>query len=103
MRNTFSLGALLFSKIAFFIKIDYSLGISFANSELVAAKEKLEIVISAAPPQILIFFAGGFFRRNAFGLIQECCIKKAPRVAYRGAGVGCSSRLVCLLQTKIPC
>jgi len=41
--------------------------------ELVAAKEKLEIVIGAASPQILNFFAGGFFRRNAFELIQEYC------------------------------
>jgi len=42
-----------------------------------AAKEKLEIVIDAAPPQILNFFAGGLprrlRRRNAFGLIQEYC------------------------------
>jgi len=45
------------------------------NSELNAAKEKLEIVIGAASPQILNFFAWGFFRRNAFGLIQEYCTK----------------------------
>ena len=32
----------------------------FANFELNAAKEKLEIVIGAASPQILNFFAGGF-------------------------------------------
>ena len=42
-----------------------------------AAKEKLEIVIGAASPQILDFFAGGFprrhRRRNEFGLIQEYC------------------------------
>jgi len=35
-----------------------------------AAKEKLEIVSGAAPPPFQIF-AGGFFRKNAFGLIQE--------------------------------
>jgi hypothetical protein len=40
-----------------------------------AAKEKLEIVIDAASPQILNFFAGGFFRKNAFELIQEYCTK----------------------------
>jgi len=40
-----------------------------------AAKEKLEIVIGTAPPQILNFFAGGFPRRpatagrNGFALI----------------------------------
>jgi hypothetical protein len=39
-----------------------------------AAKEKLEIVSGAAPPPLRIF-AGGFFRRNAFGLIQEYCTK----------------------------
>jgi len=46
-----SLGALIFSKIAIiviFIKIYYYLGIRFVNSELIAAKEKLEIVIGAA-------------------------------------------------------
>ena len=37
-----------------------------------AAKEKLEIVIGAAPPPFRIF-AGGFFLKNAFGLIQEYC------------------------------
>ncbi|OGM57035.1 hypothetical protein A2955_03470 [Candidatus Woesebacteria bacterium RIFCSPLOWO2_01_FULL_37_19] len=44
----------------------------------VAAKEKLEIVIRAAPPPFRIF-AGGIprrrRRRNAFGLIQEYCTK----------------------------
>jgi len=39
-----------------------------------AAKEKLEIVSSAAPPPFRIF-AGGFFRKNAFGLIQEYCTR----------------------------
>ena len=45
-----------------------------------AAKEKLEIVIGAAPPPFG-FFAGGFPRpstssgRNAFGLIQEYCTR----------------------------
>ena len=39
-----------------------------------AAKEKLEIVIGAALPPCRIF-AGGFFRKNAFGLIQEYCIR----------------------------
>ena len=52
-----------------------------------AAKEKLEIVIGTAPPQILNFFAGGFphpstgsgrnaegtEERSTFGLIQEYC------------------------------
>src|SRR3989344_1073564 len=51
--------------------------------ELVAAKEKLEIVSGAAPPPFRIF-AGGLPRpalfakragRNAFGLIQEYCIE----------------------------
>jgi len=37
-----------------------------------AAKEKLEIVSGAAPPPFRIF-AGGLFRKNAFGLIQEYC------------------------------
>ena len=59
----------------FFLKFSYNtFGIRFANSELVAAKEKLEIVKSrgeAAPnsrglPRRLR-------RRNAFGLIQEYC------------------------------
>jgi len=48
------------------------------NSEKIAAKEKLEIVSGAAPPPFRIF-AGGISRRlrrrNAFGLIQEYCIK----------------------------
>jgi len=47
---------------------------------LYAAKEKLEIVSGAAhfdfaqyrPPPFRIF-AGGFFRKNAFELIQEYC------------------------------
>jgi len=39
-----------------------------------AAKEKLEIVSGAAPPPFRIF-AGGFFRKNAFGLIQEYCTR----------------------------
>jgi len=39
---------------------------------LYAAKEKLEIVSGAAPPPFRIF-AGRFFRKNAFGLIQEYC------------------------------
>ena len=37
-----------------------------------AAKEKLEIVSGAAPPPSRIF-AGGIFRKNAVGLIQEYC------------------------------
>ena len=53
----------------------YYLCIRFANSELDAAKEKLEIVSSAAPPLFRIF-AGGFFRKSAFGLIQEYCTEK---------------------------
>jgi len=40
-----------------------------------AAKEKLEIVSGAAPPPFRIF-AGGFFRQNAFGLIQEYCTRR---------------------------
>ena len=82
LQNAFLLGALFFSKIEVIVivlKIRYSLGIRFANSELVAAKEKLEIVIGAASPQILNFFAGGIprrlRRRNAFGLIQEYCTR----------------------------
>jgi len=39
-----------------------------------AAKEKLEIVSGAAPPPFRIF-AGGIFRKNAFGLIQEYCTR----------------------------
>ncbi|OGZ98909.1 MAG: hypothetical protein A3C07_01650 [Candidatus Sungbacteria bacterium RIFCSPHIGHO2_02_FULL_47_11] len=39
-----------------------------------AAKEKLEIVSGAAPPPFRIF-AGEFFRKNAFGLIQEYCTR----------------------------
>jgi hypothetical protein len=49
LQNTLSLGALIFSKIVIFIKILYPLGIRFTNSELVAAKEKLEVVSGAAP------------------------------------------------------
>ena len=40
-----------------------------------AAKEKLEIVSGAAEPQFRNF-AGGFFRKNAFELIQEYCTKQ---------------------------
>ncbi|MEK7540010.1 MAG: hypothetical protein AAB558_02065, partial [Patescibacteria group bacterium] len=44
-----------------------------------AAKEKLEIVIRAAPPPFRIF-VGGLprrpWRRNTFGLIQEYCTRK---------------------------
>jgi len=46
--------------------------VRFAHHEFVAAKEKLEIVSGAAPPPFRIF-AVGFFRKNAFGLIQEYC------------------------------
>jgi len=58
-----------------------------------AAKEKSEIVIGAAhfdfaqykPPPFRIF-AGGIFRKNAFGLIQEYCTTKADAEAsQRGA------------------
>jgi len=67
----------------FFQNLSYNVfefGIRFANSELNAAKEKLEIVSGAALPPFRIF-AGGFprrrRRRNAFELIQEyCTIKK---------------------------
>jgi hypothetical protein len=41
-----------------------------------AAKEKLEIVSGAAPPPFRIF-AGGFFLKNAFGLIQEYCTEQS--------------------------
>jgi len=45
-----------------------------------ASKEKLEIVIGAAPPHFKNFFAGGFSRRrkrrNSFGLSLENCISK---------------------------
>jgi len=40
-----------------------------------AAKEKLEIVSGAAPPPFRIF-AGGFFRKSVFGLIQEYCTRQ---------------------------
>jgi hypothetical protein len=54
----------------------FTFGIRFANSELNAAKEKLEIVSGAAPPPFRIF-AGGIprrlRRRNAFGLSLEYC------------------------------
>jgi len=65
----------------FFQNLSYNIfafGIRFANSELNAAKEKLEIVSSAAPPPFRIF-AVAFRRRrrrNAFGLIQEYCTMK---------------------------
>ena len=36
----------------------------------------LAVLIGAASPQILNFFAGGFFRQNAFGLIQEYCTEE---------------------------
>ena len=50
-KNAILLGALTFSKIEIFIKMFYYLSIRFANSELVTAKEKLEIVSGAAPPR----------------------------------------------------
>ena len=59
----------------------------------------LVVLIGAAPPQILIFFAGGFFRRNAFGLIQECCtieeiasFEDSPRFARRLICIGFSGQ-----------
>ncbi|KKP64265.1 MAG: Transcriptional regulator, XRE family [Candidatus Nomurabacteria bacterium GW2011_GWF2_35_12] len=59
----------------FFLKFSYNtFGIRFANSELVAAKEKLEIVKSrgeAAPNSRGV--PRHRRRRNAFGLIQEYC------------------------------
>jgi len=55
----------------------------------------LEIVIGAASPQILNFFAGGFFRKNAFELIQEYCtieeiasFEGSPRFARRLIRIG---------------
>ncbi|MBI1999060.1 MAG: hypothetical protein HYS74_00190 [Parcubacteria group bacterium] len=65
--------ALFFTKIENFCYhvIVFALRILGLN----AAKEKLEIVIGAASPQILDFFAGGLprrrRRRNGFALIQE--------------------------------
>src|SRR3989344_945122 len=78
----------LFLKIiVIFIKILYPLSIRFANSELNAAKEKLEIVIRAAPPPFRIF-AGGLprrrRRRNAFGLIQEYCTMEKLKIVFLG-------------------
>src|SRR3989344_3286741 len=74
----------LFLKIiVIFIKILYPLSIRFANFELNAAKEKLKIVSGAAPPPFRIF-AGGLprrrRRRNAFGLIQEYCIRTSLQI-----------------------
>lgn len=43
-QNPILLGALTFLKIEIFVIISYTLNIRFANSELVATKEKLEIV-----------------------------------------------------------
>jgi len=68
--NSFPLEPLFFSKIiVIFSKIYYSLGIRFANSELNAAKEKLEIVKSRGEA------APNFLGKNAFELIQEYCTK----------------------------
>ena len=50
-----------------------SIEAQFVELKEFAAKEKLEIVSGAAPPPFRIF-AGGLFRKNAFGLIQEYCI-----------------------------
>ena len=52
LRNTFSLGALIFSKIEIFIKILYSLGIRFANSEFIPPKKNLKLSVRAAEPLI---------------------------------------------------
>ncbi|MFH1866885.1 MAG: hypothetical protein ABIJ81_02270 [Patescibacteria group bacterium] len=54
-----------------------------ANFELNAAKEKLEIVSGAAPPPFRIF-AGEFFLKNAFELIQEYCTGAGRRVEPEG-------------------
>src|SRR3989344_2701970 len=105
--NSIPLGARTFSifeTIEIFIKILYYLDIHFVNSwiELNTAKEKLEIVIRAAPPPFRIF-AGGLprrlRRRNAFGLIQEYCTRKefaslngSPRFARRLIRIGFSGQ-----------
>ncbi|OIO52059.1 hypothetical protein AUJ78_01810 [Candidatus Peregrinibacteria bacterium CG1_02_41_10] len=52
-------------RFTFFSSRNFSIGFN-------AAKEKLEIVSGAAPQPFRIF-AGGLFRKNAFGLIQEYC------------------------------
>jgi hypothetical protein len=59
----------------------------------------LAVLIGAASPQILNFFAGGFFRRNAFELIQEYCTRKeiasfegSPRFARRLIRIGFSGQ-----------
>jgi len=68
----FCLGLYFFSKIVIIViilKIRYSLCIRFVNSELVATKEKLEIVKSC--DETIPDFLG----RNAFELIQEYCTK----------------------------
>ncbi|PIS39142.1 MAG: hypothetical protein COT33_03545 [Candidatus Nealsonbacteria bacterium CG08_land_8_20_14_0_20_38_20] len=56
----------------FFLSQNFSIGFN-------AAKEKLEIVSGAAPPPFRIF-AGGFFRKNAFGLIQEYCTSAIVKI-----------------------
>ncbi|PIR89630.1 MAG: hypothetical protein COU07_01935 [Candidatus Harrisonbacteria bacterium CG10_big_fil_rev_8_21_14_0_10_40_38] len=68
-------------------------------SEPIVFPGSLVVLIGAAPPQILIFFAGGFFRRNAFGLIQECCtieeiasFEDSPRFARRLICIGFSGQ-----------
>jgi len=55
--------------------ISYIIASAWANFELNAAKEKLEIVSDAVSPPFRIF-AGGFFRKSAFGLIQEYCTRQ---------------------------
>jgi len=59
----------------------------------------LAVLIDAASPQILNFFAGGFFCRNAFGLIQEYCtieeiasFEGSPRFARRLIRIGFSGQ-----------
>ncbi|MBI2278508.1 MAG: hypothetical protein HYU81_00325 [Candidatus Brennerbacteria bacterium] len=59
----------------------------------------LAVLIGAASPQILNFFAGEFFRRNAFELIQGYCtieeiasFEGLPRFARRLIRIGFSGQ-----------
>jgi len=61
--------------------------------ELMFLTGSFAVLSGAAPPPFRIF-AGGFFRRNAFGLIQEYCTRKeksksfgSPRFARRLIGI----------------
>ncbi|MBI2278959.1 MAG: hypothetical protein HYU81_02775 [Candidatus Brennerbacteria bacterium] len=54
----------------------------------------LAVLIGAASPQILNFFAGKFFRQNAFGLIQEYCTRKEKSSGFGSPRF--ARRLVCI-------